>query len=566
MTGDQLQIINTTNNQVISFNNQILGFRATAESLKQVASLTRNIAQCITDGLDFILIVGLAGGTDLPGKIAGTTLLCGAEGIAAGLEVTAFGFELGALSKEQAIEEANNAANLRIATLEGEFLVGNEVGNLVNLLAETPALQLEAYILQEAINAAAGKTRSALGEGLRIFNEREAVRQRAARKVSEYRYQDMAFRIFRNDALQKYRAMFDLAARYAFLAAKAYDYETALLGTDNSSGEQFFTGITKERVLGQIEVLGGTPIPQPGPGLAGKLAALANNFEVLRTELGFNDNAAELVRTFSLRWENYRIPNTEPFAADWRQVLSNAVVPDIQQVPEYGLFALPFSFEGAIPGIVLRFETNITTGFNFFGWPSTADELYPTTYFAIKLHKIALRFTGYPGAPLNNQVECYLLPTGSDVMRVPSCSFPRVRYWQLLDQTMPVPFTLTEAQFADPLWMPWDGVTGGAEAFVQRRLYPTISARPIEDGDELDQSFILTGRSAWNTGWTLIIPGIALEGLDQDQGIDVFINGVDGNGGVEDINLLFTSYGYFGCSPGTGEPGDGDEDAEDGDD
>ena len=40
----------------------------------------------------------------------------------------------------------------------------------------------------------------------------------------------MAFRIFRNDALQKYRAQFDLAARYVYLAAKAYDYETNLLG------------------------------------------------------------------------------------------------------------------------------------------------------------------------------------------------------------------------------------------------------------------------------------------------------------------------------------------------
>ena len=44
---------------------------------------------------------------------------------------------------------------------------------------------------------------------------------RAAAATQEARYRDMAFRIFRNDALQKYRAAFDLAARYVYPAASA---------------------------------------------------------------------------------------------------------------------------------------------------------------------------------------------------------------------------------------------------------------------------------------------------------------------------------------------------------
>ena len=43
----------------------------------------------------------------------------------------------------------------------------------------------------------------------------------------------MAFRIVRSDAIQKYRAQFDLAARYAYLAARAYDYETCLAPGDS---------------------------------------------------------------------------------------------------------------------------------------------------------------------------------------------------------------------------------------------------------------------------------------------------------------------------------------------
>ena len=52
----------------------------------------------------------------------------------------------------------------------------------------------------------------------------------------------MTFRIMRNDAIQKYRAQFDLAARYAYLAAATYDYETNLLGSNAGSESTFVAG------------------------------------------------------------------------------------------------------------------------------------------------------------------------------------------------------------------------------------------------------------------------------------------------------------------------------------
>jgi len=122
-----------------------------------------------------------------------------------------------------------------------------------------------------------------------------------------------------------------------------------------------------------------------------------------------------------------------------------------------------------------------------------------------------------------------------------TCTSPRIRNWHLLDQTLPMPFPIGEDDFAEPGWMPWDGVMGGAQAFVQRRLYATIPARPLSDGLEEDLTFMLTGRSAWNTKWTLIIPGITLQGSDPDNGIDVFINGVEDMPGVSDIKLLFNA-------------------------
>jgi len=64
----------------------------------------------------------------------------------------------------------------------------------------------------------------------------------------------MAFRIFRNDALQKYNAQFELAAKYAYLAAKAYDYETALKpGDSRGPGSQYLDTIVKSATIGIID-------------------------------------------------------------------------------------------------------------------------------------------------------------------------------------------------------------------------------------------------------------------------------------------------------------------------
>jgi hypothetical protein len=49
----------------------------------------------------------------------------------------------------------------------------------------------------------------------------------------------------------------------------------------------------------------------------------------------------------------------------------------------------------------------------------------------------------------------------------------------------------------------------------------------------------LVGRSAWNTKWLLIIPGLTLN-ADPNYGIQTFINS------VTDINLIINSYGFSG--------------------
>ena len=78
-------------------------------------------------------------------------------------------------------------------------------------------MRAELYARTEAIKQLHGDYLATLAEGMRVYDQLVSFRRTGAADVQEYRYKDMAFQIFRNDALQKYRASFDLAARYVYL-------------------------------------------------------------------------------------------------------------------------------------------------------------------------------------------------------------------------------------------------------------------------------------------------------------------------------------------------------------
>src|SRR5262249_14593879 len=145
-------------------------------------------------------------------------------------------------------------ANLQLTMLRQNTAFAQELAKLEQTVRQESLSRFELYSLQEATQQAAGNYRAVLARGLRQLEDRLRFRQQTAAQVQEFRYKDMAFRIFRNDALQKYRAQFDLAAMYVFLAAKAYDFETALApGDPRGPGEAFMTGIIRSRSLGLIQ-------------------------------------------------------------------------------------------------------------------------------------------------------------------------------------------------------------------------------------------------------------------------------------------------------------------------
>jgi hypothetical protein len=409
-----------------------------------------------------------------------------------------------------------------------------QLKQLEQMLREEPALRLEILEMQEAVSQASAQYLALVGRGLRLVDERVAFRKNAAAETQSSRYRDMGFRIFRHDAIQRYRAQFDLSQRYAFLAAMAYDYETQSLG----AGNNFVDDILRERTLGQI--VNGRPLP--GAGLAHSLAVLSQNFAVLKGRLGFNNPSSETGQ-FSLRREWLRLNENSTNA--WQAELQARTVDNLWALPEFRRLCRPFAEEsaGPQPALVLRFPTTITSGLNFFGWPlGPGDTAYDSTQFATKVRSVGVWFTRYQTAGLANAPRVYLIPTGQDIFRSASANSLATREWRLVDQKLPVPFPLTSADVAKSDFIPLQdsfGSLGDQFADIQRfSSFRAYHDNGFSTGQVLSSDRLI-GRSVWNTDWMLIIPGATLL-ADPEEGLERFIQS------VSDIKIYFQTYSYSG--------------------
>jgi hypothetical protein len=402
----------------------------------------------------------------------------------------------------------------------------------------------------------AGRYRSALARGERILEDRMRFRKQTAAQIQDYRYKDMSFRIFRNDALQKYRAQFDMAARYVYLAAKAYDYETTLLDYNSMAGQAFLTDIVRQRTIGMIE--GGQPLT--GSGLADPMKRMWQNFQVIKPQLGFNDPQEETNR-FSLRRELFRIMMDEGSNDTWRHVLDAHRVEDLWTDEEYGQefrrYCRPFAPEGIKePAIVIPFNTTVTSRLNFFEWPlGGGDSYYSATNFATKVRSVGVWFSDYNTVGLAQTPRVYLIPVGEDVLRTPSYYTKNIRTWRVVDQKLPLPFPIVSIELENnPGWIPF--VDTIFDEIFQIRRHSDF--RAYHDSGYMNVSEMtfdsrLVGRSVWNTRWLLIIPGSSLF-HDPDEGLDTFIHGTEVFGGfgertengISDIKLFFHTYAYSG--------------------
>ncbi len=517
--------------------------RTVSAGARVSGKLVEEFAEAITEGIP--KTVGFSNDLTSVPRGAIDFAAVGAQANLSVIEVSAEVTELSLESARQGLE-FQSEIDLLVDTPNVDLL--ERIKALEQLWRQQALLRMELYTQRGVVNQTQGNYYAILAEGQRVLEERRAFRIAAAGDTQQYRYQDITFRIFRNDALSKYRAQFDLAARYVYLAAAAYDYETNLLGNESGSGREFLADIVRQRSLGQV--IDGVPIAGT-PGLADVLARLTQNFDVYRGQLGFNNPQVEDNR-FSLRKELFRLAGND---AAWAKTLEDARVANLWDIPEFKRYARPFTTESDVaqPGLVIRFPTTVTFGLNFFGNElGGGDSAYDPTNFATKVRAVGTWFEGYNGAALSNTPRVYLVPVGMDVLRSPSGDDFKTREWHVVDQKLPAPFPLGASDLTNPEWIPANDSLSDTYGDIRRMS----SFRAYHDSGAYDpnQSISdsrLVGRSVWNTEWMLIIPGGTLS-FDSDEGLDRFINGqlnVDGERdgkGITDILLHFQTYGFSG--------------------
>jgi Concanavalin A-like lectin/glucanases superfamily/Pentaxin family len=529
---DRVEIRNAADKTKVTLAGAILAAKGTAKLLHLASAKVEKIGDAGEEAVP--KVVGLA--TDGFSWLRSALKLAKA-GVTLALDGGAVVAERAAEVSEEAKKELPFETGFELQSAGFPYEVQQQFNVLDQLIRQEVVLRVEAFAQREVLNQAAGRYQAAVAKGLRLLDERVAFRRNAAADTQASRYQDMTFRIFRNDAIQKYRAQFDLAAQYVFLAAVAYDYETQLLGGHTGAGREFLTDIIRQRALGQIE--NGVPVAGRH-GLADPLARLSQNFAVLKGQLGFNNPQTETGR-FSLRKELFRQGNNSGEA--WRDQLRKNIVPNLWDVPEFRRYCRPFAPEsaGPQPGLVIRFPTTVTFGLNYFGWPlGGGDNAYDSTLFATKVRSAGVWFSDYNGTGLSLTPRVYLVPVGADVLRSPTDFTLETREWRVVDQKIPVPFPIGFSTLNDDTWIPMNDSLSDQYAAIRR----FSSFRAYHDSgsfnpDETISDSRLIGRSVWNTDWMLIIPGGTFL-FDPNQGLEAFVNS------VSDIKIFFQTYAVSG--------------------
>jgi ELWxxDGT repeat protein len=557
VNAQEISIQNATLNTQESLDQSIQEDRARELDFQMRSQQATIVANAWASGLpqQIGVIAGLAAGTVFdPSFAAREAIQLAGSVVSQIMTANANQASLAELDAQQAQQLAQNESSIQIAVLNQGQAIQQQLDQLLQLIRSEAPARLEIYTLQEALQESAGKYSSAVAQGQLILQDRLRFRQQTATQVEQYRYKDMAFRIFQNDALQKYRAQFDMAALYVYLAAAAYDYETALApGDPNGPGSTYMTSIVKARSIGQIgsdgRPIAGSTANGDDPGLADPMARMYQNYEVLKSQFGL-DNPDMQTGQFSLRSEAFRILPGAAGNDQWRNQLMTFVVSNILAIPEFQRYCIPPSpLLSVEPGIVIPFSTTINFGENFFGWPASGgDYTYDSSHFATKIRSEGVWFANYNSLSMSQTPYVYLIPVGSDVLRVPGGS-GATRQWKILEQLLPVPYP---ANPSTPNWIPINDTLG--DQFYAIRRYPSLLA--YNDGGsfnagQVTSSSRLIGRSVWNTGWLLIIPAGTLLS-DRNEAIQRFINGSllpngqrDGNG-ISDIKIYFQSSSYPG--------------------
>ena len=540
-----------------------LGVVAAAETISEYSLMLSEYLDGTTTAIKEAIpnVVGLA--NDAFSAVRGGTVAAGKIGQGV-LFSAAFANNVIARSVGVAIEK--NSMNLERDIIAKEYSL-----EAVQLAYEVEQKYREMTGMLSSINLAGAsyqqaneRVRAVLAKGLRVLQEREAFRKRAAAVIQGYRTKDLTFRVFRDESLAQYRSLFDLASRYSYLSAKSYDYETGLLGS--SAGRGIFDKIVASRSLGDLS--GGTPQATTSalgdPGLAGTLAKLNADFSVAKGRLGIN-NPDQYGTVFSLRSELFRLTSDPASTADddaWQQTLEQHIVANVAADSDVAKHCRNIAKPDgtAVPGLIIPFSSTIQHALNFFGLAYAAgDHNYTPSNFATKIFSVGIALPGYVGmdsfasgggAPVTSGPNSlgatpyvYLIPCGNDSMLAPPLGDTNtVRTWIVQDQALPLPFNLGATAFNSTQFFDANG-TLTEQPWILRKHQ---AFRPVADATmfygSVPQEFTntrLIGRSVWNSRWKIVIPAYTLLN-DEQTGLNRFA------ASVRDIQLFLRTYSHSG--------------------
>jgi len=526
-------------------------------------------------------IFGLAMGGDL--MSAGRALLAyasiGAEAGINAVQLAVSTSTLIALGQDQK-KLINYQKDLR--KLDADLETVDYLEDIITATAAFTDAVVGVNLYARKLNLAEANVQTAVQEGYQLLATRTSYRTREAAIIHGFRTRDASYRLFQNEKLERYNTLFNLAQRYALLAAYAYDYETGLLGTD--AGKKIISQLVGTRSLGVVDSNGKPQFVGEGAGDAGlssALAAIWADWGVLKGRLGFN-NPDGYGTMASLRSENFRILPDASGESAWQDLLNRSRTSDLLADPDVRRNCLGIDKGNGlrVPGLVVSFSTTVAEGYNLFGKTlAPGDHNFSESSFATKIFSVGVALDGYLGMdpPSANMGALgatggsspsdpttftdpnalaatpyvYLIPVGVDSMRSPPLGdVSTVRSWEVADLAIPIPFNLGASGFSTkPLWQSSDSLQEPLFAVRKHQAF-----RPVPSASYFNASIYggnnglqrtqfansrLIGRSVWNSQWKLVIPGSALLN-NSEEGLDRFIKS------VKDVKVYFITYSYSG--------------------
>ena len=189
------------------------------------------------------------------------------------------------------------------------------------------------------------------------------------------------------------------------------------------------------------------------------------------------------------------------------------------------------------PGYIIPFSTSINFAENFFGKSQQfGDQQFSSSDYATKIDAVGVNLVGLDELAGGSGIEpnIYLVPVGTDYMRSPAGTDRALLGWNVVDQVLPLPYTVGSDELDAQDWIStFSGLDGTRDSTATIRRHSTLRA-----GDDF-KSTRLVGRSARNDRWIIVIPAASID-ADRDKAMKLI------EAGVKDVKLGIRAYARQG--------------------